>query len=167
MNHFTTDRLTIRKISIDDAEFIRKLVNSPGWLKYIGDRNVKTKEQSISYTQSYIDAHQENGFGFMMMVENATQKNIGLLGLIKREELPQIDLGFAIMPQFFGKGYTFEGAQSIMQYAFTDMKLNELLAITTTDNIASQSLLKKLGFHAAGSVMFKGEELVKYVCRNW
>jgi len=154
--------MIIRQVNMSDAAFLKDLVNTDGWLKYIGDRNVKTDEQATKYTESYVTSYEKDGFGFYLMEEKETKKRLGITGFIKREELPHIDIGFAIMPQFAKQGYTYEASVAVLKYGFEELKLKIVLAITTEDNVASQNLLKKLGLEFHEKIKFKKEDLLAF-----
>lgn len=142
----TTKRLTLREYTIDDAAFIIELLNSPDWLQFIGDRNVKTIADAANYiTNTFIKGYQTNGFGFWMVELSSTNQAIGMCGITKRDGLDGIDIGFAFLPAFIGKGYGFEISSATLQYMLTNLKLPFLLAITNPDNIRSIGLLKKIG----------------------
>ena len=99
-----TERLQLRRFCFDDSEFIISLLNSEGWLKYIGDRNVKTKEQAENYLKNGpLKSYEQNGFG-LSMVETRNGKPIGMCGLIKRNYLEHPDIGFAFLPEFSSMG---------------------------------------------------------------
>lgn len=140
----TTERLIIRKLTLQDADQIQQLVNSPGWLTHIGERHVCDAESAKKYIQSWaFNTYEKNGFGpYAVLVD---QVFIGICGLFQREYLDFPDLGFAFLPDYMGKGYGFESSKAIMNYART-LGYNTLAGITSKENVASQNLLKKLGF---------------------
>jgi ribosomal-protein-alanine N-acetyltransferase len=118
-----------------------ELLNSDGWIKYIGDRKVYSLEAAIKYlNDGPLKSYSENGFG---LSENLTP--IGICGLIKRPGLDDIDLGFALLPQFTKQGYAFEIADACLRYAFHDLNLMRVVAITLPENRSSVNLLSKLG----------------------
>ncbi|CAL68088.1 GNAT family N-acetyltransferase [Christiangramia forsetii] len=144
---FETERLLIRPTSLDDAEFIFQLLNSPKWLQNIGDRNIC----SIKDAEKYISAKMHTqltrlGFSNNTVIRKSDQRKIGTCGLIDREGLDSIDIGFAFMPEFEKMGYAFEAASVLMKAARNEFKLKELSAITLEENTGSRNLLKKLGF---------------------
>jgi [ribosomal protein S5]-alanine N-acetyltransferase len=142
-----TTRLILREATIADAEFMLALLNSPGWLKYIGDRNVHTTAEAAAYLENgAIKSYRENGFGLYTVVEKNSQKCIGSCGIIKRPELELPDLGFAFLPDYLGKGYGYETANACIDFAKNNLKINELLAIVNPENEPSNGLLVKLGF---------------------
>ena len=119
-----TDRLTLRQFTIHDTDFIISLLNSPGWLEFIGDRNVKTQEQATDYLlNGPIKSYHENGFGLSLVELKHPQKPIGMCGLLKREYLEHPDIGFAFLPEYSGKGYAYEIAKATMDYAEAMLKM--------------------------------------------
>ncbi len=141
-----TDRLTIRQLTLADAPFIVELVNTPGWLRFIGDRNIKTNEQAETYlTNGPMASYAQNGFGLYGVELKSEKKLIGMCGLIKRETLPYPDIGFAFLPDCMGKGFAFEAANAVMSLAINVLQLPTVLAITLPDNQPSRNLLEKIG----------------------
>lgn len=142
-----TKRCTISALQTEDAPFIFCLLNSPGWLQFIGDRGIHTLDDAIHYILlGPMKSYQENGFGLYLVQEKATGEKMGLCGLLKRETLNEIDLGFAFLPEFNGKGYAIETANAILDFARTELKMFKVLAITDNNNSKSIRLLEKLGF---------------------
>ena len=143
---FKTERLFMRQLTEDDAEFILKLMNSPSWLKYIGDRNVHTIEAAKKYLRDgSIKSYVEKGFGFYLCTLKSDAKPIGVCGLIKRDTLEDVDIGFAFMADYEGCGYGYESASAVMGFVENELELDRLVAITSPDNQRSIVLLKKIG----------------------
>jgi ribosomal-protein-alanine N-acetyltransferase len=143
----STSRLIIREINEDDYKFFIELVNSPGWLKNIGDRKITNVELAKDYIQkNYINSYKKNGFGLWCLVVKENNMPIGICGLVKREYLPDVDLGYALLPQFFGLGYALESANGVLKIAKQTFNIAKLMAITLQDNLPSINLLLKLGF---------------------
>ncbi|ULC59555.1 GNAT family N-acetyltransferase [Flaviramulus sp. BrNp1-15] len=161
-----TKRLKIFKFSITDAPFFLELVNSPNWIKYIGDRNTKTiKDAEERITKGHLKNYKEFGFGFYkLLLKEENNKSIGTCGLIKREELDDVDIGFAFLPEYEGKGYGFEASVEIMKLAKNQFNLKRLAAITTPENKNSIKLLEKLGFNFEKRIkpFEDGEELLLF-----
>lgn len=158
-NIIETERLILRKFIVNDAAFILELLNSEGWLRYIGDRNVKTQEDAENYiTNKFLPGYAINGFGMYLVQLKSDLTPIGTCGLIKRDSLEDIDIGFAFLPDYMRKGYAFEAAQATMQYAVHTLKIDRLLAITTPDNVASIKLVEKIGLHFVEKILFEGKE---------
>ena|SRR5688572_2157028 len=155
-----TERLILRQPTEDDAPFMLRLVNDPSWLQYIGDRHVHTVEEAKQYLlNGAIKSFAENGFGFGIVVLKETGECLGLCGLVKRPSLDDVDIGFAFFPEFTRKGYANEIADATLHYAFTELKLPRLVAITTPDNMASIQLLNKIGLNYEKTITVDGEEL--------
>ncbi len=145
-NHYSTERLTIRPTTIEDAAFILELMNTPKWLKFIGDRNVKSIADAQSYIQSKMSPQIEKlGYGNFTIIRKSDDLKIGTCGLYDREGLKGIDIGFSLLPDYEKKGYAYESANKIKEIALNNFNIKQINAITTTTNIASQNLLKKLG----------------------
>jgi RimJ/RimL family protein N-acetyltransferase len=141
-----TGRLTLRRLDDGDAAFILRLVNDADWLRYIGDRNVKSLDDARNYIQTGpVEMYARMGYGLYAVVL-AGGEPIGLCGLIKRDSLEHADLGFAFLPEYRGRGYAFEAARATLAYARNVLGLPRILAVTTLDNEASGGLLTKLGF---------------------
>ena len=140
-------RLFIRPITLDDAPFILTLLNEPSFLRYIGDKQVRTVEDARQYIlNGPIASYERHGFGLYLVGVRESQTPTGMCGLIKRDELPDPDIGFAFLPDFWNKGFAFEAATAVLQDARERLSLERILAITSLDNEASINLLERLGF---------------------
>ena len=144
-NSFTTERLQLSPLDIGDAAFILELVNTEGWLQFIGDRNVRSEEDAKAYIRK-IQSNQDVRYWVVRPKGQAAP--IGIITFIKRAELPHPDLGFAFLPASAGMGYAYEASLTILQHILTHKHYNiaQLNAITVPDNASSIKLLKKLGF---------------------
>jgi len=141
-----TERLILREFDTGDAEFIVELLNSPGWLKFIGNKRVKTLEDARAYIENGpIKSYAENGFGLSMVELKFVGVPVGMCGLVNRDTLDDVDIGFAMLPEFAGTGYGFEIAAATLEYAKTSVGLNRVVAITLEHNRASIALLEKIG----------------------
>ena len=141
-----TDRLLLREFTLADTKFIIELVNSEGWLKFIGDRNIKTEEQALQYLKNGpLKSYEINGFGLYLVEMKSDKTAIGMCGIIKRDTLKHPDIGFAFLPEFTGTGFAFEMANATMLFAKNVLKLQTVFAITVTANKRSISLLEKIG----------------------
>jgi RimJ/RimL family protein N-acetyltransferase len=142
-----TTRLTLREIDTADAPFILTLVNDPAWLRFIGDKNVRTQSDARRYIEAGPAAmYAQRGFGLWLAERREDGVPIGMCGLIKRDALPDIDLGFAFLPAFRGNGYAFEAAQAAIDFAWRRLGLARVVAITAPDNDDPVRLLERLGF---------------------
>ena len=149
-----TERLVLREIdSATDAEFIFALLNTPKFLKYIGDRGVRSKAESSEFIETkYRKSYVDHGFGLYTVERRSDKVPVGICGLVKRASLPGPDIGFAFLPEFERMGYGYESAAAIVEHARDVHRMSELFAITTKDNVASGLLLEKLGFVDAGTI---------------
>lgn len=152
-----TERLVIRHFNLNDAEFIVTLLNDPAFIRNIADKKVRTATDAINYLQQGpLASYQRYGFGLNMLELKQTGVPIGMAGLLQRPELPGPDLGYALLPAFWAKGYAFEAAGAILRNAVTRQALTSVLAVTYANNQASIGLLTKLGFCAKGCIELYG-----------
>lgn len=146
MTLLETERLNLREFTYDDAPFILTLLNDPAFLRFIGDKNVRTLEAARHYlANGPMASYAQHGFGLNLVELKDSQTPIGMCGLLKREDLPDPDIGFAFLPDFRSKGLAFEAAAAVLNDARERLKLDRLLAIVNPDNDASIKLLERLG----------------------
>ncbi|TRX59451.1 GNAT family N-acetyltransferase [Fulvivirga sp. M361] len=143
-----TERLSLREFEISDADFILKLVNTPDWLKFIGDKGVKSVDSAENYLKNGpIKSYKEHGYGLWLVQLKDPGTPIGMCGLVNRATLENIDIGFAMLPEYSGLGYGFEMANATLTYAKNSLGIHKVVAITDPNNIASIKLLNKIGLH--------------------
>jgi RimJ/RimL family protein N-acetyltransferase len=141
-----TERLLLRQLSTEDAEFILELLNEPSFIHNIGDRGVRTIEGANSYIlNGPVASYAKNGFGLYLVKLKETDESIGMCGLIKRDTLDDVDIGYAFLPRFWSKGYAVESAQAVKEYARNVIGLPRLVAIVDPDNAGSIRVLEKIG----------------------
>ena len=122
------------------------LLNEPSFLRFIGDRGVRTLEDARAYLLAGpIESYARLGFGLYLVAHRDDDTAMGICGLLKRDELEDVDIGFAFLPPFWGQGYAFEAASAVLAEAFGRLRLGRVVAITAPDNLASTRLLGKLG----------------------
>jgi len=154
-----TERLRLREFTTDDTQFILELLNSPGWLEFIGDRNIKSVEQAKVYLENGpIKSYRENGFGLSLVETKDNGLKIGMCGIIKRDNLDHPDIGFAFLPQYTGNGYAFEIAMATLTFAFNTLKLPVINGITLANNERSIRLLAKIGLKFIKPFHFPNDE---------
>lgn len=142
-----TEQLRLRAFVLDDAEFILELLNQPSFIQFIGDKGVRSVDDAKKYIATGpIESYQRHGFGLYLVELKDRKVPIGMCGVLKRESLPNPDLGFAFLPESWGKGYAFEAASAVLKEARDTFHLTRILAITSPDNDASIKLLERLGF---------------------
>jgi ribosomal-protein-alanine N-acetyltransferase len=146
MHVLQTDRLILRRLSLEDAEFIFRIVNDPSWLRFIGDKNVRDLEGARRYLrEGPLDMYEQFGFGLYCVEERATGIAAGMCGLIKRDTLPDADVGYAFLPEFRGKGYALEAVSAVLDHGHRVFGLERILAIVSPDNASSIRVLEKAG----------------------
>ncbi len=159
MKILETERMTLREVTTGDAKFILDLLNQPSFIRYIGDRNVRTIEQARDYIESrFMESYKKFGFGMWAVDLKEMHAPVGICGFVKRESLPDADIGFAFLPQYEKKGYAYESAVAVMEYGKSVLGLKTILAITSLDNESSGKLLEKINF--------KFERLIKLPPEN-
>jgi len=147
MHIFETDRLLISRFTLKDASFVLKLVNEPSWIRFIGDRNIRTIDDAKDYLKNGpMKSYKQFGFGLYLVKLKADSTPIGMCGLLRRDTLDAVDIGFAFMPQYTGKGFAYESSGTVLKHAHEVMGIKRILAITSPDNIRSINLLEKQGF---------------------
>lgn len=156
---FQTERLKLREFTLNDTQFIIKLLNSDGWLRFIGDESVRTDDQARSYLiNGPLKSYRKNGFGLSLVEEKDDNSAIGMCGIIKRDNLVNPDIGFALLPEFIGKGYAFEIAKETLIYSKEKLKISKIYGITTEDNEKSIILLNKIGLNFIQKFNFPNDE---------
>lgn len=159
MNILETERLLIRQLTATDAEFILELLNEPDYIKNIADRGVRTAADARAYIESGPAAsYAKNGFGLFAVTLKDSGIPIGMCGLIKRDFWDDIDIGYAYLERYRGKGYAYEAATAVMDYGRKVLKLKRIVAFTTLDNDASIRLLEKIGLRFEKIMSLPGYE---------
>lgn len=150
MKVLETDRLVLRRLTSEDASFILELLNDPSWIENIGDKGVRTLEDARRYIEEGPNVMYER-FGFCLYLAELKEEGtpIGLCGLIKRDLLEDVDIGFAFLPRYWSKGYAYESAAAVMEYGRSVLNLKKIVAITALENESSAKVLGKIGlkFH--------------------
>jgi RimJ/RimL family protein N-acetyltransferase len=158
MPPLTTARLTLRAFTPGDAAFIVELLNDPDWLRFIGDRQVRTPDDALAYLRKGDVALAKNGFALGAVERTSDGALIGMCGLIRREGLDDVDLGYAFLPAYRGQGYAREAAAAWLACGFERFGLKRIVAITTVDNVASGKVLEAIGMHFEQRMRVAGHE---------
>lgn len=157
---FVTDRLILRPMTEQDAGFILELLNDPSFIRHIGDRKVRTLEGARAYiTDGPVASYLRNGFGLYLVAHRETGESMGICGLIRRNTLMDVDIGYAFLPRYRSKGFAYEAALEMKQYAQETLGLKRLVAVVDPENIPSIRLLEKLGMKFEKMVKLSGEEI--------
>jgi ribosomal-protein-alanine N-acetyltransferase len=154
-----TERLIICQLTVQDAPFVLTLLNTPTWIQFIGDRGIKNMDEARNYLlNGPLSSYKRLGFGLFLVKLKEGDVSIGMSGLIKRDGLDNVDIGFALHPNYTGKGYAFESTAAVMKHAREVLKLTTIDAITTEDNARSIALLKKIGLQYKKMVTLPGNQ---------
>jgi RimJ/RimL family protein N-acetyltransferase len=153
-----TARLTLRPFTPGDASFIVELLNDPDWLRFIGDRQVRTLDDALAYLRKGEVALVKNGFALGAVQRTSDGALIGMCGLIRREGLADVDLGYAFLPAYRGQGYAREAAAAWLACGFERFGLKRIVAITTVDNVASGRVLEAIGMRFEQRLRVAGHE---------
>ncbi|WP_445711973.1 GNAT family N-acetyltransferase [Flavobacterium sp.] len=156
---FETERLLIRPTLEQDAELIYLLMNTPKFIKYVGDRKIYSIEDAEKYIQAKMLPQLHSlGYSSYSLIIKANGEKIGTCGLYNREGVDGIDIGFGLLPQYEGLGYAYESSQRLIKVAFEEFEIEEIKAITSKENISSQRLLEKLGLEKIGTTKLPNED---------
>jgi RimJ/RimL family protein N-acetyltransferase len=160
-----TARLKLRRFCVDDAAFFVALLNDPDWIRFIGDRGVHTEDQARAYmAKAYMAQYEKLGFGLYLVERIDDGVAIGMCGLIKRDGLDDVDIGFAYLPEYRGQGYAEEAAKATLAYGRDVWQLKHIVGIATPENQASIALMQKIGMRYERSTRLnaQAEQLVVY-----
>ncbi len=155
----TTARLLIEPLSLNDSDFIFRLLNTEGWIRFIGNKNIETKNDADAYIKKITE---NKNYSYLVVRSKQDKKDLGIVTFIKREYLPHHDIGFAFLPEFTGKGYAYEAAYAFLNDLLINNKFSHLLATTLPENVNSISLIKKLGLKYEKEIMEENETLHVY-----
>jgi [ribosomal protein S5]-alanine N-acetyltransferase len=156
---FATPRLVLRPFDLDDAAFIVTLLNDEGWLRFIGDRGVRTEDDARAYLQERVLAHRaQHGFALGMVEWRADATPIGMCGLIRRDTLPDVDLGYAFLPAWRGQGLAREAAAAWLAQGFGTLGLPRIVAFTDPDNAPSCRVLEAIGMRFEQRLRIAGHD---------
>ena len=146
MKILETERLILRHLSDNDAEFILELLNDPSFIQGIGDRKIRTLDGAKGYINNGpVASYSKHGFGLWLVELKETGDPIGICGLIKRDTLDHVDIGYAYLPKFWSRGYAVESALAVKEYARDVTGLKRIIAIVNPDNWGSIRVLEKIG----------------------
>ena len=154
-----TERLLLQPMKLDDSDFVLDLYNSPNFIKFIGDRNMRTIADAENYIKTKFLPHfKKLGYGNFLIKLKSDGTKIGSVGIFQREGLEIQDIGFSFLPDYEGKGYGFDAASKLMETLFSEFGLKKISAITTNENIASQKLIEKLGLKYVKMIRLPDDE---------
>ncbi len=155
MTILETERLRLREVTPDDAAFIVRLLNDPAWLEFIGDRGVRTEDHARAYlANGPIKMQREHGFALWVVEEKSDGTPTGVCGLLKRPTLDDVDLGYAFLPEFRGRGIAREAAAAVLAHGARVHGLRRIIALTAPKNARSIHVLETLGFRFERTIPF-------------
>jgi [ribosomal protein S5]-alanine N-acetyltransferase len=155
----TTDRLAIEPLTINDSNFILELVNTEGWLRFIGDRNIRSETDAVAYIQRIL---QNSNIAYWVVRLKDGEEKIGIVTYIKRDYLEHHDIGFAFLPSFSKKGYAYEATASVLGKLILEEDLTNILATTIPENISSIRLLERMGLAFKEEIEVQNDKLHVY-----
>ena len=160
MTLLETERLLLRQLITEDATFMFELLNDPSFIRNIGDRNIRTIDDACAYiVNGPVKSYEKNGFGLYLVILKETNESIGICGLIRRESLEDVDIGYALLPKFWSKGYAVEAAQATKAYAKDVVGLKRLVAIVDPINVGSIRVLEKIGLRYENMVQLSADDI--------
>ena len=160
MTILETDRLLLRQLTAEDSGFIFELLNDPSFIRNIGDRNIRTTDDACAYiVNGPVASYAKNGFGLWTVMLKETNEPIGMCGLIRRETLEDVDIGYALLPRFWSNGYAVEAARATKDYARNVVGLKRMVAIVDPANEGSIRVLEKIGLRYEKMVRLSADDI--------
>lgn len=154
-----TDRLELRRLTLDDAELMLAVWNDPAFIRFVGDRGIRTiPEARAALSDGALKLYADYGFGPYRMARKTDGASVGICGLFRRNGLPDTDIGFSTLPRYCGEGFGFEAASAVIEHARVDARLSRLTALVSPDNTASIRLIEKLGLIFEKMIRMPGED---------
>ncbi len=164
-----TERLVLRRMSVSDAGFILELLNEPSFVRFVGDKGVRTLDDASRYISTGpMASYDRYGFGLYVVMLKEADLPVGICGLLQRASLEDVDIGFAFLPKYWSNGYAAESATAVLAHARRDLGLTRIVAVTTPDNAGSIRLLENLGFRFERTVTLEdgGPEIRLYATQT-
>lgn len=156
-----TPRLRIRHLTVVDTQFILHLLNEPSFIHNIADRGVRNEQDALDYLlNGPMKSYHTYGYGLYLVEHVDNAEPMGICGLIYRSNLQETDIGFALLPQYWGQGYATEAAKAVLQYGYHKLKLSRIVGLTSASNLTSINLLSKLGLQFEKTVLLSAQQPV-------
>ena len=158
-NIANTKRLSLRKIDLNDADFMLELLNDKTFINSINNRNIRDIEQAKTYIQEkMLISYRLHKYGMYIVEITETQERIGVCGLVFRDQFEYPDIGYAYLQRYHGKGYAKEAAFALLEYIKGEKEFKKILAICQAQNLASISVIEAMGFNYEKIVRLDGED---------
>ncbi|MEP6808600.1 MAG: GNAT family N-acetyltransferase [Chthoniobacterales bacterium] len=159
MKVLETARLNLRQLTLHDSPFFLAIMNEPAFIRNVADRGLRTPADAASYiAEKIFPSYEEFGFGMYVVELKDTGQPVGTCGLLKRPTMEDVDIGYAFLSEFWGKGYAFEAAVAVMDYGRNVLGLPKIVALTSPQNESSIKLLEKLGMRFERLIQVPGWE---------
>jgi RimJ/RimL family protein N-acetyltransferase len=154
-----TERLSLRRLTLEDADLMLAVWNDPAFYKYVGDRGIRTREQAQeAMAAGALQLYENYGYGPFRVALRESDQPIGICGLFRREGFDDPDIGWSVLPDHGGKGFAFEAGTAVLNYAFEELALNYVVAFISAENMPSIGLAKKLGLRYERMTRMVGDE---------
>ncbi len=169
MTIIETERLHIRELSAEtDAAFVIELFNTSDFLRFIGDRKLRTTDDGVRYIQEQITRHSSLGFALWAVELRDSCELVGICGLLRRPPIEDVEIGFGFLERFYRRGYAFEAAEAVMNFGSRTLGLTRIAAVTHPENRGSIKVLEKLGMQFEGMIDLPGYETKRMLfVRTW
>lgn len=159
MKVLETERLILRWLTVDDAEFMFALMNEAAYLRFIGDKGIKTISDAGAYIlNGPVDSYERFDYGLYLTELKASGAPIGICGLVNRESIEDVDIGFAFLPEYWASGYAYESAKAVLVYGKNVVGLKRIVAVTAVDNQSSIRLIEKIGLRFEKIISLSADE---------
>lgn len=158
MTVLETERLLLRHVEVvRDSEFLLEVLNEPPFIRFVADRGVRSLEDAAAYIEEKIEpSYVKYGFGFYIVEVKENHESAGMCGLVKRETLDDVDIGYSFLERFWGRGYAYEAAAALLAYGREVLRLPRIVALAAADNVSSIRLIEKLGLRYTTTVQLPG-----------
>ena len=154
-----TERLELRRLTLDDADLMLAVWNDPAFHQYVGDRGIRTVDAARdALAEGAFQLYEEYGYGPFRLALRENDEPIGTCGLFRREGFDDPDIGWSVLPAYWGKGYAFEAARAVLAFAFDEVGLNRITTFISADNVPSLGLARKLGLNYEGMARLVGDD---------
>lgn len=168
MQILDTERLSLRQLCADDADFILELLNEPAFLRHVGDRNLRTRADARDYIlKGPVASYARHGFGLWLVELKESGLPAGVCGLIRRDSLEDVDLGYSFLERHWLQGYAYESAAAVLRYGCHVLGLVRIVAVTSPHNAGSIRLLEKLGLHFERAISLPGCAESELFATDW
>jgi len=162
MPEIETSRLLLRHFSLTDLDDLFAIRSDPDVMRFIGVGQPHSMNQVRDSLEYVISDWEKHGFGRWAIVHKADKKLIGWCGLAFLDKTDEIEIGYGIAKEYWGRGLTTEAAAASLRYGFEELKLDRIVAVAMPENIASRRIMEKIGMRFEKTGHWYEAELVYY-----